>query len=200
MDKPRVFIGHITEESELAQIFKDHLAKDFLGMVDVFVSSDNVSISAGSKWLNDVGEALETAQVELILCSSDSVKRAWINFEAGAGWVKGIPIVPICHTGMRPVDLPIPLNMLEAIEAHEKIGLQRLCSLVAKQLGSAVPAADYDRIVTEVNRFEHEYGVVRDVSVAVKAVIKFLPELEQIFRPNPVHKAAAGDVLLLRTL
>jgi len=197
MDKPKVFISHITEESKLAQIFKDHLAKDFIGMVDVFVSSDNVSISAGSKWLNDVDEALKTAQVELILCSSDSVKRPWTNFEAGAGWVKGIPIVPICHTGMRPVDLPIPLNMLQAIEAHEKVGLQKLYSLIAKQLGSTVPTGDYDRIVNEVSQFEHEYGVVRDVSAAVKAVVKLLPELEQIFRPKPLHKAAAGDALEL---
>ena len=120
MDKPKVFISHIGEEAQLAQILKTHFLNDFLGMIDVFVSSDSTSITVGNKWLNDIDDALKTAQIELILCSYESVKRPWINFEAGAGWVKGIPVVPVCHTSMRPVDLPIPLNMLQAIEAKDK--------------------------------------------------------------------------------
>ena len=194
MTKPTVFLSRITEEAKLAQKLRDHIAKDFLDMIGVFVSSDHESISVGSKWLNDVGEALKIAQVELILCSFDSVKRPWINFEAGAGWVKGIPVVPVCHTGMRPADLPIPLNMLQAIEAHDKVGLQKLYVVIAKQLNSAVPTANYDQIVSEVNQFEYEYGVVRDVSVAVRALMELLPKLEQIFRPKPLEKAAAGDI------
>jgi TIR domain len=86
------------------------------------VSSDQTSIAVGSKWLNKIDEALRSAQVELILCRQDSVRRPWVNFEAGAGWVKGIPVVPVCHTGMRPVDLPIPLNMLQDIGATDEKG------------------------------------------------------------------------------
>ena len=117
MDKPYVFISHISQEAQLAELFKSQIAQDFLGMIEVFVSSDGESISVGSKWLNDMDAALKNAKVELIICSEDSVKRPWINFEAGAGWVKGIPIVPVCHTGLRPVDLPIPLNMLQGSAA-----------------------------------------------------------------------------------
>ena len=123
MDKPKVFISHITEERQLAELIKTQVQKDFLGLLDVFVSSDSISIAVGSKWLNEIRtEALQAAQVELILCSHDSVRRPWVNFEAGAGWVKGIPVVPVCHTGLRPVDLPIPLNMLQSIEASDKAG------------------------------------------------------------------------------
>ncbi len=194
MDKPKVFISHITEEVALADILKTHIVNDFLGLIDVFVSSDNTSISVGDKWLNDVDAALKTAKIELILCSQDSVKRPWINFEAGAGWVKGIPVVPICHTGMRPVDLPIPLNMLQAIEAKDKAGLERLYSRLADELGASTPSGNFEKIAEEVQAFEHDYGVVGVVSGAVSALIALLPDLEQVFRTNPTHTQAKGDV------
>lgn len=194
MEKPKVFISHITEEKQLADVIKTRIQGDFLGMLDVFVSSDQISIAVGNKWLNDVDDALKSAQVELILCSKDSVSRPWINFEAGAGWVKGIPVVPVCHTGMRPVDLPIPLNMLQAVEASSPMGWDRIYRLLATKLGSAVPAADFADLVDRVKAFEHEYGLVREISAAVHVLTKLLPDLDQIFRPSPAHSAAAGDV------
>ena len=194
MDKPKVFISHITEEAALAEIFKSHIHKDFLGLIEIFVSSDNTSISVGNKWLNDVDTALKAAKIELILCSQDSVKRPWVNFEAGAGWVKGIPVVPICHTGMRPVDLPIPLNMLQAIEAKDKAGLERLYARLAHELGSSAPHGSFDVIEKEVQAFEHDYGIVRIVAGAVSSLITLLPDLEQVFISKPVHRQAQGDV------
>lgn len=157
MERPKVFISHIAEESYLAQILQRHIRGDFLGLVEVFVSSDDKSIRAGSKWLEDIDKALRTAQVELILCSKESVKRPWINFEAGAGWVKGIPIVPICHSGFRKTDLPVPLNMLKAIEANEENGLKNLYDLIAHQLGVTTPNIDFKIIRREVKHFEDNY-------------------------------------------
>ena len=194
MNKPKVFISHISEEARIAQLIKSQVATDFLGMIDVFVSSDQVSISVGSKWLDEVNDALKDAQIELLLCSKISVSRPWINFEAGAGWVKGIPIVPICHTGMRLVDLPLPLNMLQGIEASDVAGWQRVYQLLANKLGSAVPTPKFDRLVSDVRTFEQEYGLLRDVSASVRALIKLLPPLAPMFQPNPMHRAANGDV------
>lgn len=99
MDKPVVFISHITEEKEMAMELKKLIEESFLGMLDVFVSSDENSISSGSKWLDNITSALSSCAIELILCSPNSVKRPWINFEAGAGWVRDIPVIPLCHSG-----------------------------------------------------------------------------------------------------
>src|SRR4051812_47057901 len=129
-EKPKIFISHISDESVLAVILKNRLLKDFLGLIDVFVSSDEVSIDAGANWLEAIKSALESARVELVLCSKASIKRPWINFEAGAGWLKGLPIVPICHTGLRPNDLPMPLTVLQAIEASKEAGLKKLYRLL----------------------------------------------------------------------
>lgn len=195
MHKPLAFISHISEERELAEMFKAQISHDFLGMVEVFVSSDHRSISVGSRWLDEIDEALRQAQVELVLCSTDSVRRPWVNFEAGAAWVKKIPVIPVCHTGMRPVDLPIPLNMLQGIEAHDPAGLGRIYQVLSGQLGSSTPSPDFSPFVARIRDFEHRYGLVREVRIAVHALIALIPDLKQIFAPGATTKEARGDVL-----
>lgn len=75
MNKPIVFISHITEEKELAIELKRLIEESFLGMLEVFVSSDEDSIASGSRWLDNITEALKNCVIELILCSPESVKR-----------------------------------------------------------------------------------------------------------------------------
>jgi len=197
MDKPSIFISHIKQEERLAKLIKDQISKDFLGLIDVFVSSDGDSISVGSKWLNNVSDALQNAKIEIIICSHESILKPWINFEAGAGWVKNIPVVPVCHTGLRPVDLPIPLNMLQGIEAKDKEGLQGLYLILAKQLNSATPNHSFDHLIASIVEFEQQYGVVRKIKSNVLPIIKIIPELREIFKPNPPNKNAAGNLNLL---
>ena len=104
MSRKRVFISHISSETELAQSLKKYLEKHFLGLLEIFVSSDRETIQAGSKWLEEVNEALKSADLQIILCSEESVGRPWVNFEAGAVWLRGIPVIPLCHSGLRPND------------------------------------------------------------------------------------------------
>lgn len=159
MNKPIIFISHISEEAELAAILKKHLTADFLGLVDIFVSSDMASILAGHNWLNSIETALRMACIELIICSRSSIKRPWINFEAGAGWMRSIPIVPICHSGLHPRDLPMPMSVLQAIEANQEAGLDQIYTLVATNLGSVKPKVKFGEIVEEVKAFEDIYAV-----------------------------------------
>lgn len=194
MQKPKVFISHIKEEKVLAEAIKEKIQSDFIGMIDVFVSSDQVSISVGNKWLEEVDSALKDAQVELILCSQDSVGRPWINFEAGAGWIKRIPIIPICHTNMRLVDLPIPLNMLQGIVASDANGWEKVYNLLSEKLGSQTPKLEFSNLIQNISEFENEYGLVREVRESVLSLVNLLPDLQQVFKPSPVHTMASGDV------
>ncbi|PYV95030.1 MAG: toll/interleukin-1 receptor domain-containing protein, partial [Acidobacteria bacterium] len=91
----RAFISHITEEAGVAAKLKAALARDFLQMLDVFVSSDGESISAGDDWLKSIDNALQQSALMLILCSPSSIRRPWINFEAGAAWMRRIPLIPL---------------------------------------------------------------------------------------------------------
>lgn len=157
MTKPIVFISHITEERELAHKVKKLIEDSFLGMMEVFVSSDETSISAGSRWLDNISEALGTCSIELILCSPKSIQRPWINFEAGAGWVRGIPVIPLCHSGMEPSKLPIPLNLLQSIKLSEISGLKLLIPVLSKAINSNEPKIDFSDFIKDVSLFEEIY-------------------------------------------
>ena len=65
-DKPLIFISHISEEADIAKAFKETIETTFLGMVDLFVSSDRDTIGVGSNWLDRITEGLRTAQAMLI--------------------------------------------------------------------------------------------------------------------------------------
>lgn len=157
MYKKIVFISHITEEKELAVKTKELIEESFLGMIEVFVSSDEHSISLGQKWLDNITESLKSCAVEIILCSPKSIKRPWINFEAGAGWIRDIPVIPFCHSGMKPSLLPMPLNLLQAANANEISSLKLLFPVLAQALGSKAPNVDFSTFVDSVKEFELKY-------------------------------------------
>ena len=96
-----VFISYISEEKSLALVFKKWIESSFLGQITVFVSSDPQSIPAGNKWREDITSALNESKLLIILYSPRSKTRPWISFEAGCGWIKDIPIIPICHSNLK---------------------------------------------------------------------------------------------------
>jgi hypothetical protein len=157
MSKRKLFISHISTEQDLAVFLKTHLAKDFLNALDVFVSSDRTSLRPGDKWLDALSQALLECQIEFILCSTESVGRPWVNFEAGAGWIRDIQIIPVCHSGMRPDQLPLPLNLLQSVEASRPEGLRQLYESVACVLDMATPTADFEAMANEVKQLESKF-------------------------------------------
>jgi hypothetical protein len=164
MPKFTVFLSHITVESRLADLIKRHLVHDFIGLVEVFESSDRLSIPAGAKWLTEVMEGLQRANLHLILCSQDSTSRPWIQFEAGAAHLRQIPIVPLCHGGLTCAQLPVPLSEYEGIQASDPEGLVALYRAIATALGSNIPEIDFRAFANEVDAFEAEYTREKDLT------------------------------------
>jgi hypothetical protein len=157
MSKLRIFLSHVTVESKLADILRVHLLRDFIGLVEIFESSDRLSIPAGSKWLTEVTSALKNADMHVILCSPESRLRPWIQFEAGAAHLRGIPIIPVCHSGLTSAQLPVPMSESEGLEASDPDGLRALYQAIASALGSDVPPINFDAFADEVETFEIEY-------------------------------------------
>jgi hypothetical protein len=162
MSKKRIFVSHISSETEIAQSLKEHLEEHFLGLLDIFVSSDRETIQAGSKWLAEVERALKSADLQIVLCSKESVGRPWVNFEAGAIWLRGIPVIPLCHSGATPNDLPVPLSMLEGIECGQSGGLQKLYDVIARKLNVNVPKVDFPTMATQLREIERKYIQARE--------------------------------------
>jgi len=114
-----IFISHITEEASIAATLKKWIEATLIGMCDVFVSSDADSLTAGSRWLDEINRALGQADVMLVLCSKASVGRPWVNFETGCAWARAIPVMPVCHSNMAKDTLPRPLAEFQGLNADD---------------------------------------------------------------------------------
>jgi TIR domain/CHAT domain len=161
MPKPKVFVSHISQEAALADVLQKHIKRDFLGLIDVYVSSDGASIEAGEDWLQSVKVALKKAKAVVVLCSKESIGRPWVNFEAGGAWLQGVPIIPVCHTDLRPEDIPLPLKLLQAVDASRPDDLKRLYARLAKIIAAEQPDADYQEIANDIKSCEQDYRKVR---------------------------------------
>jgi hypothetical protein len=147
----KLFISHINEESNLALTLKEWIESSFAGQCDVFVSSDKDDIPAGSKWLEAIDNALGEAVGLIVLCSPVSLARPWINFETGCGWIKRVPIIPICHSGQKKAALPPPISMFQALEIEEEEFVNDLLSGLAKHLKfSKIPRIDQNSMRREL--------------------------------------------------
>jgi hypothetical protein len=120
--KKRLFISHFSEEHSIAERMKTALNHDFLGLLDVFVSSETESIAAGEEWLSSIDKAMRGSAIFVILCSPASIDRPWINFEAGAAWVQKIPLIPICHSGLLPRDLRCRCRLGKVLRCMTQMG------------------------------------------------------------------------------
>ena len=177
----QVFISHTGIEKDLAIFLKDRIERDFLGLVNVFVSSDQESIEAGDSWLDALHRALKSANLEVILCSPTSITKPWVNFEAGAAWLQGIPVVPICHSGLRTGALPMPLSSLQGGESSDPNTYVRLYNRIAKLVPCGTPGIDMAALAASAQSFDTASHTCRSWSVC---------------RCSP---CAAGRVLVART-
>ncbi|MBI4471359.1 MAG: toll/interleukin-1 receptor domain-containing protein [Acidobacteria bacterium] len=83
--KQGIFISHIGEEREIAFALKRWLKVAFGDDLKVFVSSDYESIRSGADWHGQIIGTVKNSRAVIVLCSSDSITRPWINYEAGLG-------------------------------------------------------------------------------------------------------------------
>jgi hypothetical protein len=130
-----VFISHIVEETSIAEVLKDWIESTFLGQCEVFASSDRENLPAGNNWIGEIDKALDSAVAFLVLCSPASLMRPWINFQTGWGWIKGLPVIPICHSGLKMDDLPSQISSFQSIEIDSDSFVFDLLSRLAKHLG-----------------------------------------------------------------
>jgi hypothetical protein len=149
-----VFISHISEEGAVASKLKAIISRDFLDLIDVFVSSDGESISAGDSWLESVERELRQASVLITLCSPASRARPWLYFEAGAAWMLKKPIIPLCHAGLKITDLPLPLSLSQGIALESPEGIRALYRRLAQLLSCACPERDFDDLARSLAEVE----------------------------------------------
>ena len=146
-----IFVSHITAEAPIALVLKNWITSTFSGQCEVFVSSDQGDLLAGTRWLEQLEQAMESAKVFLVLCSPASVLRPWINFETGCAWIKHVPTIPLCHSGQTKGTLPSPLSALQALEIEASDFTQVFLSSLAKHLNiPTIPGISYAEMAVEL--------------------------------------------------
>jgi hypothetical protein len=95
-----VFISFIHEEIEWAECVQGFINLILGSDAAPFMSSDKFQVYAGEKWLDRIMGELKESKVVLLMLSKESVKRPWVNFEAGAAWTRDIVTIPVCFGGL----------------------------------------------------------------------------------------------------
>jgi hypothetical protein len=162
MPKINVFVSHVTVEARFADLLRDRLSRDFIGLLDMFISTDATSIPVGTHWFDRLLDAIRDARLQFVLCSPDSVRLPWINYESGAARIRGVEIIPLCHSGIRPEQLPVPLSMSEGLVLTDPAGLRKLYARIADLLSADVPDVAFDAYAAQFRALEDEYARQRN--------------------------------------
>lgn len=108
-----VFISFIHEERAIATAVQK-LLREQLDLKS-FMASDPWQIYAGEDWLARILKELKAATVVVSMLSAESIKRPWINFEAGGAWMLGKHLLPVCFGGLAIEGLPKPYSNIQAL-------------------------------------------------------------------------------------
>ena len=150
----RVFISFVHEDEKVAESVQRYITEQLKLTGDVFLSSDQWQVFAGEVWLDRIKGELTEAEVVILMLSKRSVDRPWVNFEAGAAWLRDKPIVPVCYGNMTKGSLPKPYSGIQALDLpSEKYYM--VCS-VAHHLGIMAPPPEGLKAVADLISNEPE--------------------------------------------
>ena len=186
----QVFLSHINEEAEVAKTISDALQSDFLNLIRVFVSSDDQSIWVGDDFPGAIKDALGKSDLFMVLCSPASIDRPWINIEAGAAWIREIPLVPLCYSGLRPGNLPTQFWYRQAVDLERPNGLvplyKRITDIIRRVLDIPLepPRPSIDdltiRLAADESTIKADAGKLRERGAKASSRPRPLRSLEEI--------------------
>jgi len=116
----KVFISFVHEDKSIAVALQSVIEQELHLSNSVFLSADQSQVLAGHIWFDRIRDALRSCGVLVLLLSGRSLRRAWVNFEAGAVWLTGR--LPQPYAGMQAVDLNEDLDYLLS-SIHQHLGL-----------------------------------------------------------------------------
>jgi TIR domain len=132
---PLIFVSHKASDADVARELQRALDTEFLGHPRFFNSSDHESVQPGIAWFDSIVDALRECAVLLVILSPAALASAWVNFEAGAAWIKGALVIPCCIGQVRKSSLPAPYGHLQGVDLDDPDDLDQLFKRLASQAG-----------------------------------------------------------------
>jgi len=116
-------------------------------MVRFVAAAIGRSIPFGPDWDHAVEEALAECDVMFVFLSPGSRDSAWLEFEAGFAYSKGIRVVPVGMGGVDIAAVGPPLGLLQGFNLVDEVGLGNLISIANEkssvQIDTTFTASDY---------------------------------------------------------
>lgn len=191
--KKKAFISFVHEESNVAEYIKEWFKKIFLGQLDVFVSS--LDISSGN-WLEQIRNELNNASFVFPLLSSTSKDRPWINFESGCAFIKeGVKLIPLCHRGLNFSDLVPPYSYFQSYNLTESRSMEKLVCDLSSKIDLDMPDVDYDEFCKQI--IELDRGLCKFIPT-FDELKKIIPNIRKNPIEVPVSKIESWEELDLR--
>lgn len=186
-NKPIVFVSHAAVDHQIATLFKDDVEKSFLGLCKLFVSSNLDSMHGGSEWMKEIKHNLSDAVVLISLVSPISLTRPWIYAEFGAGWIREIPTISVCHSGLKKDQLPVPLSHFQALDLLDEMHLEHLYGQISKAIGCQKPEKDYKKITEKYREITETQRKIRSIKQWHANIQQWNPDFTKIFHGESVE-------------
>ena len=164
-----VFISWSGEKANRYAEFLENLLNQIFGNQARTFYSGN--IESGSVWLDRINHALEESKIGIIVLTKESMKKPWVNFEAGAIFkadTKNTSIIPIC------VDISLndlenhPLRFFQSVHCFTWESIMDLFYNLKEELQwqYQMNLQDIERIRDDFNRFLDEnkdFNLIEDL-------------------------------------
>ncbi|MBN8460786.1 MAG: toll/interleukin-1 receptor domain-containing protein [Verrucomicrobia bacterium] len=139
MEKPTIFLSHSSRDSESLKRLQAMLEKATSGTLSLFLSSDGQSIPFGRNWVATVEQALDSSALMFSFLSPVSTGSAWINFEAGYAYARGVKVVPVAIMGKDLNALNPPLSLLQGFNLKSHEGMNNILSVINATFSTSYP-------------------------------------------------------------
>jgi hypothetical protein len=178
--KPVIFVSHAATDAEIATEFKTDVERNFLGLCDVFVSSNLESIDPGQEWVRKIKSSMQVCKVLIGLISPIALTRGWVYFEFGAAWVREIPAIPICHSGLTRNNLPLPLSVFQALNLSDGEHLRSVYRTISENINCNTPSVDFNSLSARYFAITEPKRISNLLREWFKQIIIWNPELTQV--------------------
>ncbi len=178
MTKPTVFISHSSKDGPYLELLKRKLEKRTAGVTNLFLSSDGQSIPFGTNWVHEVESALGSATIMFVAISPTSIGSAWLYFESGYAYSRGVKVIPIGINGASIEALRPPLSLLQGFNIRSHNGLNNLIAVINQQY-----ELNFEEDFTETD-YRELSNLAKHQATAPGSTFRYLDRLEFEFPQN----------------
>ena len=177
--EPMVFISHAGEDTEFAKWIAENLRE-----AGVKARLDQLELESGDNIIAWMNKAISESDYLLVLLSSSSIQKYWVNRELESGIMKETDpkpmiVIPALLPGLSDSDIPALLRPIKYIDfrKEKEKGLSELISKLKKDLSdkpSVVAEETTEGDMIEVIIHSNQLAIYTRLKVPTKAISSYL--------------------------